>query len=40
MPSSIPSGAVYGVGEYGTEVYGVSNVTVIPDGVVGKGAIR
>lgn len=39
MPSSIPSGAVFGVGEYGTDVYGVSNITVIPDGVVGKGGI-
>lgn len=33
MPSSIPSGAVYGVGVYGTNVYNVASITVIPDGV-------
>ena len=33
MPSSIESGAVYGIGIYGTSQYGVASVTVLPDGV-------
>jgi hypothetical protein len=33
MPSSIPSGAVFGVGVYGTDIYNVASITVIPDGV-------
>ncbi len=33
MPSSIESGAVYGIGIYGTSQYGVASVTVLVDGV-------
>lgn len=33
MPSSIGSGAVYGIGIYGTSQYGVASVTVFVDGV-------
>jgi hypothetical protein len=33
VPSSIGSGAVYGIGIYGTSQYGVASVTVLVDGV-------
>jgi hypothetical protein len=33
VPSSIGSGAVYGIGIYGTSQYGVASVTVFVDGV-------
>lgn len=36
MPSSIGSGAVYGIGIYGTSQYGVASVTVFVDGVAGS----
>ena len=36
MPSSIESGAVYGIGIYGTSQYGVASVTVFVDGVSGS----
>lgn len=35
MSSTTRSGAVYGIGTYGSAVYGVSNVTFVPDGVIG-----
>ena len=34
MATTTRSGAIYGIGIYGTSVYGVSNVAHVPDGVV------
>lgn len=35
MATSTYTGAVYGIGVYGTAVYDQSNVTIVPDGVLG-----
>jgi hypothetical protein len=40
MPSSIGSGAVYGIGVYGTSVYNVASVTVLVDGVQGTTVLN
>jgi hypothetical protein len=40
MPSSIGSGAVYGVGVYGTSIYNVASVTVLVDGVQGSTVLN
>jgi hypothetical protein len=38
MASTVRSGAIYGIGVYGTDRYGVSNVTYTPDGVFATGS--
>jgi hypothetical protein len=35
MPTSTRSGAIYGIGTYGSVYYDVSNVSIVPDGVQG-----
>ena len=37
MASTVRSGAIYGIGVYGTDRYGVSSVTYTPDGVFATG---
>jgi len=33
MATSTRSGAIYGIGIYGVDTYGTSNVSIVPDGV-------
>ena len=35
MATTTRSGAIYGIGTYGTSLYGKSNVAYVPDGVQG-----
>ena len=36
MATTTRSGAIYGIGVYGTSRYGISNVAYIPDGLQGS----
>ena len=40
MASSVASGAVYGIGVYGTDSYGVANISITVDGVQASGTAQ
>ena len=39
MATTTRTGAIYGIGTYGTSRYGISNVAYVPDGVAATGAV-